>query len=133
MEATPVHYPLARRKIRDGDLLLFRPRRGLMGRLITAAGRSDYSHAAMAVWWNGRLMCLETVQFGGGRAVLLSNLVERHPGSFDVYAANATRRLMTDDIEECLTVVDATLPHLPAVVADMVRFQRLTGARPSEG
>ena len=28
--------------------------------------------------------------------------------------------------------VDATLPHLPAVIADMVRLQRLTGARPSE-
>jgi integrase len=30
------------------------------------------------------------------------------------------------------TSVNATLPHLPAVVADMVRFQRLTGARPAE-
>lgn len=29
-------------------------------------------------------------------------------------------------------VVDATLPHLSAVVADMVRFQRLTGCRPGE-
>ena len=29
-------------------------------------------------------------------------------------------------------VVEATLPFLPAVVADMVRFQRLTGARPGE-
>ena len=29
-------------------------------------------------------------------------------------------------------LVDATLPHLPPVVADMVRFQRLTGARPGE-
>ena len=29
-------------------------------------------------------------------------------------------------------VVERTLPHLPAVVADMVRFQRLTGARPGE-
>jgi len=28
--------------------------------------------------------------------------------------------------------VDATLPHLPAVVADMVRLQRLTGCRPGE-
>jgi integrase len=28
--------------------------------------------------------------------------------------------------------VDGTLPHLPTVVADMVRFQRLTGARPVE-
>jgi integrase len=30
------------------------------------------------------------------------------------------------------SVVDATLPHLPEVVADMVRLQRLTGARPAE-
>ena len=30
------------------------------------------------------------------------------------------------------SIVDATLPHLPEVVADMVRLQRLTGARPGE-
>ncbi len=29
-------------------------------------------------------------------------------------------------------VVDATLPYLPPVVADMVRFERLTGCRPGE-
>lgn len=29
-------------------------------------------------------------------------------------------------------VVDATLPHLPPIVADMVRLQRLTGCRPGE-
>jgi integrase len=29
-------------------------------------------------------------------------------------------------------VVEATLPYLPEIVADMVRFQRLTGARPGE-
>jgi integrase len=29
-------------------------------------------------------------------------------------------------------VVDATLPYLPPVVADMVRFQRFTGCRPGE-
>lgn len=29
-------------------------------------------------------------------------------------------------------VVDATLPHLPPIVADMVSFQRLTGCRPGE-
>jgi len=29
-------------------------------------------------------------------------------------------------------VVEATVPHLPVVVADMVRFQRLTGCRPGE-
>ncbi|HVU88492.1 MAG TPA: site-specific integrase [Pirellulales bacterium] len=30
------------------------------------------------------------------------------------------------------SIVEATLPHMPAVVADMVRFQRATGARPAE-
>jgi len=29
-------------------------------------------------------------------------------------------------------IVDRTLPHLPEIVADMVRLQRLTGARPGE-
>jgi integrase len=29
-------------------------------------------------------------------------------------------------------IIEATLPHLPTVVAYMVRFQRLTGCRPSE-
>ncbi|MGO9109642.1 MAG: tyrosine-type recombinase/integrase [Thermoguttaceae bacterium] len=33
-------------------------------------------------------------------------------------------------VEESL--VEATLPHLPKIVADMVRFERLTGCRPSE-
>jgi len=33
-------------------------------------------------------------------------------------------------VEEAL--VDATLPHVPQIVADMVRFQRLTGCRPGE-
>ena len=33
-------------------------------------------------------------------------------------------------VEEAL--VEATLPHMPAIVADMVRFQRLTGCRPGE-
>ena len=87
MELTGVSYHLARSKIRDGDLLLSRPRRGRVGRLIAKAGRSEYSHAAMAAWWNRRLMCLETLQGRGGRAVLLSNLVRECPGQIDVYAA----------------------------------------------
>ena len=34
------------------------------------------------------------------------------------------------DLEDA--VVEATLPYLPDIVADMVRVQRLTGARPGE-
>ena len=52
-----LQYDRARRKIRDGDLLLFRRQRGrLGGKLISTAGRSEYDHAAMAAWWNRRLI-----------------------------------------------------------------------------
>jgi hypothetical protein len=84
---TKVDYAEARRSIEDGDLLLFRRGRRLASYLIGVAGRSPYSHAAMAAWWDDRLMALEMRQFRGGRAVLLSNLVGR--SEIDVYEANA--------------------------------------------
>ena len=42
--------------------------------------------------------------------------------------ARETKKVACVDDE----IVDATLPHLPEVVADMVRLQRVTGARPGE-
>lgn len=42
--------------------------------------------------------------------------------------ARETMPVLPVDVE----LVDATLPCMPLIVADMVRFQRLTGARPSE-
>ena len=87
---TLLSYAESRPRIRNADLLLFRPR-NRMARAIAVAGRSEYVHAAMAGWWNDRLMCLETTS-GGGRAVLLSNLVERWPGAVDWFQANAIRR-----------------------------------------
>jgi hypothetical protein len=83
-------YDAARRQIRDGDLLLFRPR-GLIWRAVAVAGRSEYTHAGMAGWWNGRLMNVEMTS-GGGRAQLLSNIVGRWPGVVDVYETNAENR-----------------------------------------
>lgn len=85
-----VNYAEARREIRDGDLLLFRPR-GILCRALAVAGRSKYTHAAMAGWWGDRLMNVEMTS-GGGRAQLLSNIVVRWPGVIDVYEANAARR-----------------------------------------
>jgi hypothetical protein len=89
-EQTWMHYSEARDAIRNADLLLFR-RRNWYTRLIAVAGRSPYVHAALAGWWNDRLMCVEMTN-GGGRAQLLSNIVARWPGTCDVYQANATRR-----------------------------------------
>jgi hypothetical protein len=134
MDAILVPYNTAREKIRDGDVLLFRRRRGLMGKLIATAGRSAYSHAAMAAWWNDRLMCLETAQGCGGRAVLLSTLVEDAPGRIDVFRAlpklrRFHRRSAVETMIEITgrrygwtALVKAALVHLP-FVRFMVRVE----------
>ncbi len=77
--------------IRDGDLLLFRGQ-GLLSRMIGAAGRSDYSHAARAVWWGDLLFCCEVRELKGGRAVTLESQVRKYPGMIDVFETNPSRR-----------------------------------------
>jgi hypothetical protein len=114
-----------RGEIRDADLLLFR-RRDRLTRLIAVAGRSQYVHAAMAGWWNDRLMCVEMTS-GGGRAQLLSNIVRQWPGVIDVYQTNTLRRRfsrrrallamigITGKRYGWLSLCRAALLHLPAV------------------
>jgi len=77
--------------IRDGDLLLFRGR-GLISRLIGIAGRSEYTHAARAIWWGDLLFCCEVRELRGGRAVTLESQVTRHAGRIDVFETNPGRR-----------------------------------------
>lgn len=72
------------RKIGSGDLLLFRGR-GLISRLIGTAGRSEYTHAAKAIWWGDELFCCEVRELKGGRAVTLASQVRRYPGQIDVF------------------------------------------------
>lgn len=74
-------------RICDGDLLLFRGR-GFLARLIRIAGRSEYTHAARAVWWGDTLFCCEVRELQGGRAVTLESQVARLPGSIDVFETN---------------------------------------------
>jgi hypothetical protein len=83
-----VRYPSVRHYIRDGDLLLFRRRRGI----IAVAGRGEHCHAAKAAWWGSDLFCLEVLQWFGGRAVTLSSQVEIWPEGIDVYQANPDNR-----------------------------------------
>jgi hypothetical protein len=77
--------------IHDGDLLLFRGR-GVVARLISVAGRSEYTHAARAVWWGNDLFCCEVRELRGGRAVTLESQVRRFPGLIDVFEVNPQRR-----------------------------------------
>ena len=77
--------------IRDGDLLLFCGD-GIVSRLIGTAGRSEYTHAARAVWWGDQLFCSEVRELKGGRAVTLESQVRKHPGKIDVFETNPSRR-----------------------------------------
>lgn len=79
--------PEAMEWISDGDLLLYR-RRGV----IAAAGRGEYSHAALAGWWGDTLCCLEVRAGYGGRVVTLASQVRRYPGRIDVYQADPEHR-----------------------------------------
>jgi hypothetical protein len=82
---------VAAAEIRDGDLLLFRGR-GFVARLIGVAGRSDYTHAARALWWGSDLFCCEVRELKGGRAVTLASQVRRFPGAIDVFEVNPGNR-----------------------------------------
>lgn len=101
-------------RIESGDVLLFRPGRSPLARLISAAGRGDYSHAAVAAWWGYDLFCLEVREWHGGRAVLLSHEVARRPGLIDVY------RLRPQTKCNCRPI--ATCRQIQGAVRKMLRF-----------
>jgi hypothetical protein len=143
MDAIHVLYPTTREKILDGDLLLFRRQKpSLVGRLITVAGRSIYSHVGMAAWWRGRLMCLDTLQFHGGRAVALSHLVDDAPGRIDVYRISRRhfdRVIAVQSMIEVTgrrygwrSILRTSLVHLPVVrfFAQPSLDDRLNGSLP---
>ena len=80
-------YEKAEQYIQDGDVLLYRGR-GLVSRAIRTAGRSRYSHAAMAGWANGdynTLMCYEVREWAGGRVSSLRFQAEKYGGYIDVF------------------------------------------------
>jgi hypothetical protein len=85
-------YADARRHIRDGDLLSFRPRcRWYMPWeyatwLIACTNRHHICHSAMAAWWGNNLMCVQMTS-QDQRIVRLSALVCRWPGKITVSRA----------------------------------------------
>lgn len=78
-------YDLARLRIRDGDVLLYRGR-SLQSRIIQWVTGSPYSHAGLAVWWNARLMVLEAVGKGVIVTTLSSN-VRHYRGDVEWYTS----------------------------------------------
>ncbi len=87
----PVRLAEVASQIWSGDLLLFRGS-GLSSRLIGTAGRSPYTHAARAIWWQETLFCCEVRELKGGRAVTLASQVRKYPAAIDVFATNPDNR-----------------------------------------
>lgn len=90
-------YSEIRESIEHGSLLLFRGK-GLISDAIEVAGRSPYSHAALASWVlrtpreRGVLMAVEVREGYGGRMVNLSSQVRKFPGQIDVYRPTRSLR-----------------------------------------
>ncbi len=72
-----IAYEDARDRIADGDVLLYSGL-SLASRVIRWATGSPYSHAGLAVWWNGRLMVLEAVGKGVVVTPLSANVRHYH-------------------------------------------------------
>lgn len=72
-----LEYAQTRDAIEDGDVLLFQGA-GIFSRLIRWATRSAYSHSGMAIWWNDRLMVLESTS-PEVRVMPLSILIGHYP------------------------------------------------------
>lgn len=89
MSAPPIsktqrlRYENARDEIRTGDLIALRGTRGFMAWAIRLITRSAYTHTGVAMWFNDRLMVIETRQ-GPASLVPLSQYAH---DDFDVFAA----------------------------------------------
>jgi hypothetical protein len=106
-------YALARDAILTGDVLLFRGR-GTSSRLIAKAGRSDYSHAALALRIRDRVLVAESREPGllppraGGCRLLPLSSALRAAESVDVFrlatpeVAGARDLALADEAQERL-------------------------------
>lgn len=70
-------YNQMRDTINDGDVLLFQGT-GLLSSIIRWVTRSRYSHSGLAIWWNDRLMVLESTS-PEVRVIPLSILIGHYP------------------------------------------------------
>lgn len=65
-------YASARSEIRDLDVIAFEGK-GLISKAIRVLTMGSVTHVGVAIWWEGTLMLVESREFRGGRAVLLSS------------------------------------------------------------
>ena len=96
-EPTTTRYADCRHDIWIGDMLLFRRKSA-----ISKYSEGPYSHAAMATWYGNTLLCVESREWHGGRAVTLSSQVEQHRGCIDVYRPKISGKQAATCAEICV-------------------------------
>lgn len=114
-------------KLRTGDVLLYRPGPwNLVGRVIAAMGRGQYSHAALLDCDRGGALVLEVKSHGGGQESYLADQVRRWPGRIDLYRVPVReqyyRRLAVYRMRRFIgceygwwSIVRVALRHMPLV------------------
>lgn len=117
---------VARDLIEEGDVLLFRGT-GLTSWLLMRAAGGQYSHVALASWYDGESDILECVEFRewvGGRTTNLSHQIEQHDGRIDVYRPVADQTILRFNAD--INAVETSQIHLDkkAVTA---KLRQMTG------
>lgn len=123
VELCDVTRDYTQKHLHTAAVLLWRSR-SCVSRLIRAGGRSDYSHAALALWERGVWCVGEVREWYGGRVVTLESQVRRYPGQIDVYRARPQSGLRTNLAAAAMlrlagadygyaAVLRASLAHLP--------------------
>lgn len=106
-----MRYANARARIGDGDVLAWRGR-SLIGRLIRAWTGETYSHVALAIWMDGRLMAIEAAE---GRGVVIRPLSKRLP-AFWLHIPNGNGRVV---LSRALRRLGETYSYLDALRAGL--------------
>jgi cell wall-associated NlpC family hydrolase len=113
-------YHQARSRIQTGDVLLFQGTSRL-SRFIRWGSRSAYSHAGMALWWNDRLMVVQSAN-RGVEVLPASTAVDRYDGQVDWWQpteevqARLNARALVDAAFDELGKPFAVLPLMALVV-----------------
>ncbi len=95
--ASRVGYDEARGRIENGDVLLFQGT-GWLSRLIRWGSKSPYSHAGLALWWNNRLMVIQSAA-RGVEVLPARTAVQKYDGQVDWWQPDpATRAELKVDI-----------------------------------
>jgi hypothetical protein len=121
---SPLAYAEARPRIRDGDLLLFRPT-SFWGWLIAVGTvnpmawvrvlmgwqRPRHCHAARAIWWRRSLWAVQQTANPYRHLERLSGVVRRWPGVIDVYQLRPRYEKKYDRIRACEVHKSICLKH----------------------